>query len=74
MLRRVKLPKSFVAIDLSEKEAFERRGNWNGNGNGNSQKENVELEASVRGRSGERRASANTDLLKTELPPPVLDA
>ena len=74
MLRSVKLPKSFVAIDLSEQEAFERRGNGNGNGNGNNQKkENVEPEASTRGRSEERRASTDTDILKTELPPPVLD-
>jgi hypothetical protein len=56
----VKLPKSFVAIDLSEKEAFERRGNGT-NGNG-LKKDNVEPEAGERGRSEERTASANADV------------
>ena len=66
-LRSVKLPKSFVAIDLSEKEAFERRGNGT-NGNG-LKKENVEPEVGERGRSEERRASAGG-----EMPPPAVDA
>ncbi|KAJ4338996.1 inositol hexakisphosphate and diphosphoinositol-pentakisphosphate kinase [Ascochyta clinopodiicola] len=69
----VKLPKSFVAIDLSEKEAFERR--TSGNGNSNDQtKDNVNPEAVERGRSEERRASADADMPSTELPPPALDA
>lgn len=73
MLPSVKLPKSFVAIDLSEKEAFERRGNGT-NGNG-LKKEPVEPEAFERGRSEERRASANADIPPgTELPPSALDA
>lgn len=72
-MRSVKLPKSFVAIDLSEKEAFERRGNGT-NGNG-LRKENVELEAGERGRSEERRASGNADVPPVaELPPAALDA
>lgn len=67
----VKLPKSFVAIDLSEKEAFERRGNGT-NGNG-LKKDNVEPEAGERGRSEERRASANVDVPPVaDLPPPTL--
>jgi hypothetical protein len=51
-MRSVKLPKSFVAIDLSEKapDAFERRGNAKA-------KENAEPEASERGRSEEREDS-----------------
>ncbi|KZM26978.1 acid phosphatase [Ascochyta rabiei] len=69
----VKLPKSFVAIDLSEKEAFERRLNGNGSGSGQT-KENLDPEAVERGRSEERRASADADEPSTELPPPALDA
>lgn len=65
MQRSVKLPKSFVAIDLSEKEAFERRSNGT-NGNG-LKKEAAEPETSERGRSEERMASANADV------PPVAD-
>lgn len=78
----VKLPKSFVAIDLSEKEAFERRTNGNGNGNGASsgqKKENAESgsESAERGRSEERQALANAganDIPPVEdLPPSVLN-
>ncbi|KAF2997562.1 hypothetical protein E8E13_001197 [Curvularia kusanoi] len=73
----VKLPKSFVAIDLSEKEAFERRSNSNGSGNG-VKKEAAEPETSERGRSEERRADAGTAATAdvppvTELPSPVLN-
>ncbi|KAJ4395102.1 inositol hexakisphosphate and diphosphoinositol-pentakisphosphate kinase [Didymella pomorum] len=69
----VKLPKSFVAIDLSEKEAFERRGNGT-NGNG-LKKDIFEPEAGERGRSEERKASANADVPPVaDLPPPALDS
>ena len=76
MQRSVKLPKSFVAIDLSEKEAFERRGNGTNGTNGNGlKKDNVEPEAGERGRSEERRASANADVPPVaDLPPPALDS
>jgi inositol hexakisphosphate/diphosphoinositol-pentakisphosphate kinase len=77
----VKLPKSFVAIDLSEKvpDAFERRGNGKA-------KENVDFEANERGRSEERKDDAtrtvetkaeiqqDSDLTPVALPPPALDA
>lgn len=63
--RSVKLPKSFVAIDLSEKEAFERRGTGIGNGNG-LKKETAEPEVGERGRSEERRASADAEVPKSD--------
>ena len=86
-MHSVKLPKSFVAIDLSEKvpDAFERRGNGKA-------KEPVGPEANERGRSEERNGDfASTVEPKTEdptpsenqqesditpvaLPPPALDA
>lgn len=69
--RSVKLPKSFVAIDLSEKEAFERRGTGT-TGNG-LKKENAEPEAGERGRS-EERSEERSASAHAELPPPVLDA
>ncbi|KAF2133258.1 hypothetical protein P153DRAFT_307898 [Dothidotthia symphoricarpi CBS 119687] len=84
----VKLPKSFVAIDLSEKvpDALERRSNGNGKGKDNEKE-------SERGRSEERKednaprvgVESNKEIgdvaseLKedsippTELPPPALD-
>ena len=73
----VKLPKSFVAIDLSEKEAFERRSNSNPSSNG-LKKEAVEPEAAERGRSEERRAdvgaAATADVPPVkELPSPILN-
>lgn len=77
----VKLPKSFVAIDLSEKEAFERRTNGNGIANGNAtaaaqKKDGAESEeAADRGRSEERRASGQSgaDVPPVEeLPAPAL--
>jgi hypothetical protein len=53
-LSSVKLPKSFVAIDLSEKvpEAFERSSNANG-------KEHNMTESEERGRSDERDRDAS---------------
>jgi inositol hexakisphosphate/diphosphoinositol-pentakisphosphate kinase len=83
----VKLPKSFVAIDLSEKvpDAFERRGN-------SKAKEQMDPEANERGRSEERKGDAVTtaeaktedltpsniqresDIAPVALPPPALDA
>jgi hypothetical protein len=80
----VKLPKSFVAIDLSEKvpDAFER----NSNGKG---KEHTMSEQEERGRSNEREEIASLipiadengeiispemkDTSPTSLPPPALD-
>lgn len=75
MHHSVKLPKSFVAIDLSEKEAFERRSNSNGS---NQKKESPETENAERGRSEERRAqtlaAGNADVPPvTELPSPVMN-
>ncbi|KAF1355658.1 hypothetical protein EJ07DRAFT_131636 [Lizonia empirigonia] len=69
----VKLPKSFVAIDLSEKEAFERRGTGIGNSNGLN-KDTTEPEVGDRGRSEERRASADAHVPKSDLPTPALGA
>ncbi|CAI6340601.1 unnamed protein product [Periconia digitata] len=66
----VKLPKSFVAINLSEKvpDAFgERRGNGNGNGSGNGN-------GNGNGKGKEAaKFESHGDELEAPLPPPALD-
>lgn len=80
----VKLPKSFVAIDLSEKvpDAFERRTNGKG-----KEKEDSKSEDEERGRSEERMDGISVadengnaalpalrkEISPTKLPPPALD-